>query len=86
MEGPEHGVFIRGKSFSPIIELPDYWIELIDKDTITVNITPFDSYQNLYVRKIEDNKVYIASDSIECSYYYTVYAERKDVEKLKVET
>lgn len=83
LEGPENGVYIRGFTESNIIELPDYWTGLVHSDSITVNITPYGSSQNIYVDKIEDNKVYLGGDVVKA--FYTVFAERKDVEKLVVE-
>jgi hypothetical protein len=40
LEGPELGVYVRGRTQSSIIELPDYWTGLVDEETITVNLTP----------------------------------------------
>lgn len=88
LEGPENGVYIRGRSKENVIRLPEYWTNLVDYDSITVNITPIGHHQHLYVKKIEDNLVYVSSDAEtfrEIDYYYTVYAERKDVEKLVIE-
>ena len=87
LEGPENGVYVRGRSTSNIIDLPDYWKWLIDEDTITVNLTSIGKSQKLYVEKIENNKVYVVNDSwsFGMNYFYTVFAERKDVEKLQVE-
>ena len=56
LEGPENGVYVRGKCESNVIELPDYWTGLVDEDTITVQITPVGGWQQIYVEKIEDNK------------------------------
>ena len=88
LEGPENGIYIRGKTTSKVIELPDYWTKLVDPESITVQLTPIGSHQKLYVEKIEDNKVYIANEnllakSINCFFY--ILAERADVEKLQVE-
>ena len=88
LEGPENGVYVRGKTQTNIIELPEYWTKLINSESITVQLTPIGYYQKLYVEKIEDNKVYISSDdplnsSINC--YFNILAERCDVEKLEVE-
>ena len=88
LEGPENGVYVRGKSTSNIIELPDYWTWLVDEDTITVNITPIGKNQNLFVEKIENNKVYIKNNdwfTSDVNYFYTVYGERNDVDKLIAE-
>ena len=89
LEGPENGVYVRGRlKDSNTIELPDYWTGLIDEDTITVNLTPIGKHQKIFVEDIADNKVVVGNDNlmskaINC--FYTVYAERKDVDKLTVE-
>jgi len=88
LEGPENGVYVRGRSSDPIIILPNYWTGLVDEDTITVNITPVGKYQNIYVEKIVNYVVYVKCNSMLCThldYFYTVYGERKDVSKLEVE-
>ncbi len=85
LEGPEHGVYIRGKTETNVIELPDYWEWLINKDTISVQLTSIGKHQKLYIEKIENNKVYINCglfEKINC--YYFIQAERKDVVPLKV--
>ena len=87
LEGPEHGVYVRGTlQDSGVIELPDYWLGLVDEDTITVQLTGKGRFQRLYVDKIEDNKIYVENEkmhSINC--YYFVQAERKDIDKMVVE-
>jgi hypothetical protein len=88
LEGPEFGVYVRGKVTGKIIELPDYWLGLVNEDTITVDLTPIGKHQKLYVEKIEGNRVYINNEglfsgSISC--FYTVWGERKDVGSLEIE-
>jgi hypothetical protein len=89
LEGPEHGVYVRGKlDGNNTIELPDYWLDLVDEDTITVQLTPIGSHQNLYIKDIIDNTVIVAnsallSSKIKC--FYFVQAERKDIDKMVVE-
>jgi hypothetical protein len=83
LEGPENGVYVRGRLKSNKIQLPDYWTGLVDEDTITVNLTPIGRHQNLWVEDIIDNTVIVGGDNVNC--FYTVFAERKDVEKLEVE-
>jgi len=83
LEGPENGVYVRGRTSTNIIELPEYWTGLVDADSITVNLTPIGNC-HIWVEEINNNKVYINSeDTIDC--FYTILAERKDVEKLIVE-
>jgi hypothetical protein len=83
LEGPENGVYVRGQLInSSMIELPDYWWSLIDADTITVHITPYGSNQTLWVQSKSAYHIFL-NQPANC--FYTVYAERKDVEKLIVE-
>ena len=84
LEGPENGVYVRGRlKDSNVIELPDYWTGLVDADTITVNLTAIGKSQDLWVEDIVDNTIVIGGENVNC--FYTVFAERKDVEKLEVE-
>jgi len=86
LEGPEHGVYIRGRLEGDVIELPDYWLGLVDEDTITVQLTPNKGFQQIYVDHIEDNKVYVGTQTdtaIDC--FYFIQAERKDIDKVEVE-
>jgi len=77
-EGPEPGIYIRGKlKDSNIIELPEYWDGLVDPETITVTLTQIGSSQDLIVENIEDLAVTIRSGTgadINC--YYEVWAAR----------
>ena len=87
LEGPENGVYVRGKlNNKNIIELPDYWINLVDYDSISVNLTPIGRFSELYVENIENNIVYVQDNSLNpINCYFTVYAERIDIPKLEVE-
>lgn len=88
LEGPEIGVYYRGKlENNNIIELPEYWRGLVDAESITVNLTPHNYYQELFVKSIEwGTRIIVQSNSgasINCS--YVVYGKRKDVPDLEVE-
>ena len=86
LEGPEYGVYVRGKlTDENVINLPDYWTALVDENSITVDITPYGFYQRLFVDRVENNKVYIGSEVGLPNCYYVVYAERKDIPKIIVE-
>ena len=86
LEGPENGVYFRGELKGiNVIELPDYWTGLVDDKTITVHLTPIGN-KTIFVKEIRDNKVFVGArlfQKIHC--FYSVWAERKDVPKLKVE-
>ena len=84
IEGPTADVYVRGRlNNSNVIELPEYWRKLVDPETITVNITPIGTHQELYVDKIEwGTRILIKNNcgsGINC--YYTVYGERADTDK-----
>ena len=83
LEGPENGVYVRGTTNSKIIELPDYWSELIHEDSITVVLTPIGKKQDLYIKSKTAENVMVGG--VEGSYDYVVYGERKDVAKLEIE-
>jgi hypothetical protein len=80
LEGPEAEVYVRGKSKNNIIELPDYWVGLVDEESITVHLTPIGFSQNLYVESIRDNKIIVAGAE-KYNFQYVAYGERKDVSK-----
>ena len=88
LEGPESGVYYRGRLKNEnIINLPDYWEDLVDPETITATLTQIGSSQDLIVDKVEWGKrVVIKSgnaSAIDC--YFMINGERKDGEKLIVE-
>lgn len=83
LEGPENGVYVRGKiEGKSIIELPEYWWNLIDEETITVNLTPYGRAQEIWVQSTSSHFIYL-NQPADC--FFTVFAERKDVDKLIVE-
>jgi hypothetical protein len=89
LEGPEAGVYHRGKGRGKIIELPNYWKGLVEEDTISVHLTPVGNPYVLFVEQIKDNKVYIETNweksGIDIEYYYIINASRIDGEPLIVE-
>lgn len=88
LEGPEIAVYYRGKlEGDHIIKLPDYWSGLVDESTITVQLTPYRySDATLFVKEVQSDKIIIGSERLTKIYcYYTVFAERKDLENLIVE-
>ena len=87
LEGPEAGVYIRGKlNGTNIIKLPEYWKGLIDYDTITVNLTPYGRKDDLYVKDIDEDRIIVSGNhltNIKC--FYDVHASRIDGEPLIIE-
>ena len=68
------------------IEFPKYWEGLVDWTTVTVSLTPIGAHQNIIVKRIDENKVYLQSNGgIPINCYYHIYAERMDIPRLEVE-
>ena len=84
VEGPEAAVYTRGRvTNKKEILLPDYWKELVDWTTITVNLTPIGAHQDVIVKRFDEEKIYLQSNGgipIDC--FYHIYAERQDTERL----
>ena len=73
--------------FRSVIELPEYWVGLVDPESITVTLTQIGYSQDLIVEKIEwGRRIIIKSGTganINC--YFLIHGERIDGEKLIVE-
>jgi len=82
LEGPENGVYFRGKTNSNEIELPTDWVWLIDIDSITVSLTSTCG-DELFVKAITDETIKIGG--VNCDYFYVVNAERKDIDDLEID-
>ena len=82
IEGPEVGVYFRGRTQSNEISLPDYWKDLVVIDSITVQTQPVGSAQDIIVKEWDDSKITLEGVT-DC--FYHVYGERKDVNPLVVE-
>lgn len=87
LEGPENGVYFRGRiKNKTAIYLPEYWEKLVDPTTITVSLTPIGAHQNIIVKRIADNVIHLQSNGgipIDC--YFHVFATRIDVSRLVTE-
>ena len=84
LEGPENGVYVRGKTTESSIPLPDYWTGLVDEESISVNLTPKNGKLHSVVG-ISSNAVEIECIGGEIDCYFMILGERKDVAKLVAE-
>ena len=82
LEGPEAGVYYRGKgeitdNNSVIIELP-YYVETLASE-FTVNITPIfnGKINTLNSSEVIDNKFTVYGDN--CKFFWVVYGKRLDI-------
>ena len=86
LEGPEAAVYCRGRlKESNVINLPDHWKDLVHEDSITVQLQPIGSNQNLVIQEFNNEFIVIAEDSTSIDCFYHVYGERKDVNPVLVE-
>ena len=87
IEGPEVGVYHRGRvRGEKLIKLPDYWKDLVDIESISVQLQPIGAHQDVIVKRWDDQFVYLqAQGGMPVNCFYHVYAARKDVNPLYVE-
>jgi hypothetical protein len=82
-EAPTADVYFRGRVTSKTeIDLPSYWKDLVDINSITVNLTSVGAHQDVIVKRIDQSKIYLQAKGgmpIDC--FYHVYGERIDCEK-----
>ena len=75
IEGPEIAVYFRGRvTNKKYIDLPLYWKGLVDWTSITVNLTPVGSHQDVIVKRWDDERIYLQSNGgmpIDCFYHVT---------------
>jgi len=87
LEGPENSVYVRGRITNKnVINLPEEWTGLVREGSITVSLTPVGSHQDVIVKRIGENKIFLQSRAgfpIDC--FYHVFGERKDVQRLITE-
>ena len=84
LEGPESAIYYRGRLRNEkVIRLPFYWKDLVNIDTISVQLQPIGVHQDIIVKRWDDEYVYLqAQGALPINCFFHVYAERKDVEKL----
>ena len=83
-EGPSNDVYFRGRVTNKNeILLPSYWKKLVDWTTITVNLTPIGAHQDVIVKRIDEEKVYLqAMGGMPINCFFHIYGTRADGERL----
>jgi hypothetical protein len=82
LEGPENGVYFRGKTTASYIITPLEWEWLVDYDTVTVILTS-KCGDDIYVKEINSTMITVGGNT--CEYSYVVYGERKDIDKMDID-
>ena len=87
LEGPEGGVYYRGRVINKTyIDLPDYWEKLVDPASITVSLTPIGAHQSLIVKRLEPTRIHLQSNGgIPINAFFHVFGARADGEALTPE-
>ena len=87
IEGPEVGVYCRGRvRGEKIIKLPDYWKDLVDVESISVQLQPIGVHQDIIIKRWDSEFVYLqAQGGLPINCFYHVYAASIDVNPLHVE-
>ena len=88
IEGPEVGVYYRGRvrNRHNVIDLPSYWKDLVNVDSISVQLTPIGAHQSVIVKRWDEDRIYLQAQGgmpVDC--FFHVYAERKDINPLITE-
>ena len=88
IEGPEVGVYYRGRvrNRNNVIDLPSYWKDLVNVDSISVQLTPIGAHQSVMVKRWDEDRIYLQAQGgmpVDC--FFHVYAERKDINPLITE-
>ena len=80
IEGPEIAVYCRGRvKNEKVIRFPSYWKDLVNLDSISVQLTPIGAHQNIIVKRWDDEFVYLQGQGgmpINC--FYHIIAQRQD--------
>ena len=86
LEGPEHAVYYRGRATKNIIPLPLYWKDLVDPASITVSITPIGVHQNIIVKRLDAENIYLQNQgALPINCFFHVFGQRIDIKRLQVE-
>ena len=86
LEGPEGGIYYRGRATKNVIPLPLYWKDLVDQASITVSITPIGVHQNIIVKRWDTENIYLQNQgALPINCFFHVFGQRIDGDRLIVE-
>jgi len=86
LEGPERGIYYRGKlKTSNIIHLPDYWKDLpVDETDISVQLTAIGNACQHFVKSVSKEKIEVGCDCGKPHCYFIVHAQRFNEGRLDI--
>ena len=83
LEGPEGGIYYRGRATKNIIPLPSYWKGFVDPTTISVSLTPIGAHQDIIVKRWDDQNIYLqAQGGLPIYCFFHIFGQRTDGERL----
>ena len=90
LEGPENGVYLRGRSGGWSIcriDFPEYWVGLVDSATVTCSLTPRGRWQPLSAELFDDHMLVKTSSWInrKMDFDFVLFGTRSDIPVLEVE-
>ena len=87
LEGPEAGTYIRGTAVcenpETQIVFPDYFRVVTAQNGLTANLTPRNSFSNLYIKELTNEKLIVGCE-VGKSFDYVVFGVRKGYENFEV--
>lgn len=85
LEGPERGIYYRGKlKTNNVIHLPDYWEDLTDETDIYVQLTPIGNACQHFVKSVSKKEIEVGCDCGKPHCYYIVHAQRFNEGRLDI--
>jgi len=85
LEGPERGIYYRGKlKTNNVIHLPDYWEDLTDETDISVQLTPIGNACQHFVKSVSKKEIEVGCDCGKPHCYYIVHAQRFNEGRLDI--
>jgi hypothetical protein len=85
LEGPERGIYYRGKlKTNNVIHLPDYWEDLTDETDISVQLTPIGNACQHFVKSVSKKEIEVGCDCGKPHCYYIIHAQRFNEGRLDI--
>jgi hypothetical protein len=83
--GPENNVYLRGRVKRKFIELPSYWEDFVNLNTLSIHLTEIGSKQDVFVKGIQGTNIYLQTNGMPVDCYYLIIGERSDIPRNRAE-
>ncbi len=75
---PEQCVFVRGRTKTPLIKLPEEWEEFVDLTSLSVHLTSIGANQNIIVKRTQGLEIHLQTNGLPADCYYLIYGQILD--------